>query len=212
MPDKRKSLAFQKPPLSGIVVLPPFCHNRDFNEFTHFGVLGADGSPDFCAIILLTKRYLTMNHSIFTAKFSCHKTSLLFAFVLTILAQTACRKEYITNNNIYDSEYCPLEGRWLRIASNYSEYDGMLVEVSAEEKEGTIVVGPSTPDPQGVQVVGKVKWANILRASSDVFTMDDLNNDFLGAGRRSALMACLSQDTLQIAVKSNGSWQTWVRQ
>lgn len=138
----------------------------------------------------------------------------LWLLCLVVLLCTACRKEYITNieNNIYDSDYCVLEGRWLRVSSNYSEYDGMVVEVGADEKGGIIVVGPTTPDPQGVQVVGKVKWAGIVRESNDVFTMDDLNNDLFGAGRRSALMSALSPDTLRIAVKSNGSWQLWVRQ
>ena len=138
----------------------------------------------------------------------------LWLLCLVVLLCTACRKEYITNieNNIYDSDYCLLEGKWRRVESNYSEYDGMVVEVGADEKGGIIVVGPTKPDPQGVQVVGKVKWAGIVRESNDVFTMDDLNNDLFGAGRRSALMSALSPDTLRIAVKSNGSWQLWVRQ
>ncbi|HMX39942.1 MAG TPA: hypothetical protein PK971_13010, partial [Saprospiraceae bacterium] len=145
---------------------------------------------------------------------SAHRSALCAALSLLLLA--ACRKEYITNeyvsNNIIHPDYCILEGKWLRISSNYSEYDGMVVEVDAKETQGIITTAPTKPDPQGVQVVGKVKWANLQRESGDIFTMDDLNNDLFGAGRRSAVIAAISPDTLRIATRSNGSWQLWVRQ
>lgn len=149
-------------------------------------------------------------------RFPIYPYLLHLALLCSVALLSACRKEYITENyttnQILDSDYCILHGKWLRTSSNYPEYDGIIVEVNAEETKGLIITAPTKPDPQGVQVVGRIKWDNLKRESSDIFVMDDLNNDVFGAGRRSAVIAAIAPDTLRIAVKSNGSWQLWVRQ
>lgn len=134
-----------------------------------------------------------------------HVRHFLLCLCLFAGVSGACRKEYYTYNILPDG-YRLLAGRWLRIESNNASYDGLVVEVSAEEKEGVVAVSPASA---GVFPVGTVKWSNINRETQDAFTLNDLTDTW--GIRNEALAVCIGADTLRIAVKSNGSYQTWVR-
>lgn len=131
-----------------------------------------------------------------------------------IIFLSSCKKEYndyITN--VYDSDYQVLQGRWLRVDSNYEEYDNMRVEVNAAETAGAIIyLGNSS---NTVFELGDEKWKDIVRESNDVFSIQELGTtfDFIDNKMyRSALLSFIGKDSIRVAVKGNGSWQLWIRE
>jgi hypothetical protein len=104
-----------------------------------------------------------------------------------------------------------LSGEWERINSSFATLDGMVVRVSDDGAQATIVSTPSNPFQFAP---GDLKWRNITRVSDTRFSFEDLLRQS-GTGAMSYVSGFMEAQNngteLAMTFPSTGTIQQWRR-
>ncbi|MEX1279667.1 MAG: hypothetical protein AB1Z55_03005 [Acidimicrobiia bacterium] len=129
---------------------------------------------------------------------SIHRV-LLGLFVVAVLA-AAC-----------SGDTSPLTGSWERTGGDFSQLQGMVVEVDAEATSAVITSVPANPFGFAV---GDVKWATIIESDDGAYAFDDLVREE-NTGAQSTVEGIITLaadgDSLEIEFPETGTTQTWTR-
>lgn len=106
------------------------------------------------------------------------------------------------------SDPATISGSWERTGGDFSELQGMVVEVAGAT--GTIT---SVDDNAFGFVVGDEKWQSITENSEGTFTFDDLLRDTAGGESTVPGIISIAEDgnSLQVDFPTTGTTQTWTR-
>ncbi len=104
-----------------------------------------------------------------------------------------------------------LAGSWERTGGDFSQLQGMVVEVDADATSAVIT---SVPDNAFRFAVGDVKWQAITQAEDGTFRFDDLvREENTGAESTVEGVITIADDgeSLEIQFPETGTTQTWTR-